>query len=59
LDLRLELGPLRLGRAGLDLVVDLMNATDQEDGIRDNALLLLEIGPRLERSPAPPSPFRM
>ncbi len=42
LDLRLTLGPLALGRAELELTVDLVNATDQEEGIRDDALLLLD-----------------
>jgi hypothetical protein len=42
LDLRLTLGPARVGRTEIELVADLINATDQEDGVPDDALLLLD-----------------
>ena len=42
IDLRLNLGPFRVGRAGLEVVLDVVNATDQEDGIRDNALFVVD-----------------
>jgi hypothetical protein len=42
LDLRLALGPFTLGRAGVELTFDVINATDQEDGVRDDALFLLD-----------------
>jgi hypothetical protein len=41
-DVRLTLGPFALGRAGLELTLDLLNATDQEEGIRDDRLLLVD-----------------
>ena len=41
-DLRLSLGPLKIGGAGLELTAELLNATDQEEGGRDEALLALD-----------------
>jgi hypothetical protein len=41
-DVRLSLGPMPLGRAGLEVTLDVINATDQGEGIRDDALFVLD-----------------
>ncbi|MDH3458170.1 MAG: TonB-dependent receptor [Gemmatimonadota bacterium] len=51
LDLRVGLGPVRLGGAPIELYLDLLNVTDADGAVRDHALLLVDPSGTVVRNP--------